>query len=90
MKIDDIADIDRYEAVKGVFEVAKNEGLLICLSFRPVYAAYKKVREKYGEGVYILVFPDDAFKYVEILQEYIQRGRKFNIQFIKGITELCF
>ena len=66
-----MVEISLEEAVKGVAEVARKEGLLIGLSSGAVYSAYRRVANK---GVYVLVFPDDAFKYVGQLEKFIGKG----------------
>jgi len=35
-----------------------------------VYKAYKKIS---SDGVYVLVFPDDIFKYVDVVAKYLDR-----------------
>ncbi|WP_184650941.1 cysteine synthase family protein [Sulfurisphaera ohwakuensis] len=71
-KIDKIIEIKFREAVEGVIDVARNDGILIGLSSGATVSAYKKViRESKGEGATILIFPDDAFKYVNELEEYV-------------------
>ncbi len=43
------------------------------MSSGAVYSAYKK---KAGiRGTCVLVFPDDAFKYVEVFEEYLALSR---------------
>lgn len=71
-KIDRIIEVKFKEAVEGVIDVARNDGILIGLSSGATVSAYKKmIRESKDEGATILVFPDDAFKYVNELEEYV-------------------
>jgi len=58
-------DVSFEEAALGVAEIARKEGLLVGLSSGAVYTAYKKLTEREGGGTYVLVFPDDIFKYVD-------------------------
>ncbi|RLF21654.1 MAG: cysteine synthase [Thermoprotei archaeon] len=79
VKVDKIIDISWEEAVEGVIEVARREGLLIGLSSGAVFQAYKKLSE--NEGVFVLVFPDDGFKYVEHFERYLRlRGIKLSVE----------
>lgn len=71
-KIDKVIEVSLREAAEEVVNVARGEGLLIGLSSGAVVKAYKVVREEIGEGVYTLVFPDDIFKYVEVISELIK------------------
>jgi len=70
--IDEIVDVTRDEAVESVIEIARKEGLLVGLSSGATYMGFRKIRRKYGKGVYILVFPDDIFKYIEIFQKIMK------------------
>jgi cysteine synthase/O-phosphoserine sulfhydrylase/cystathionine beta-synthase len=71
--IDNIVEVTPEEAVKGVLEIVRNEGIFVGLSSGAVYMAFKKVVKegKLGEGDYILIFPDIGFKYVEQVSMYI-------------------
>ncbi|MEM2848963.1 MAG: hypothetical protein QXI36_01655 [Candidatus Bathyarchaeia archaeon] len=46
------------------------EGLLIGLSAGAVFHAFTKVAE--DKGVYVLIFPDTGYKYVEQFEEYFR------------------
>jgi len=46
--------------------------LLLGLSSGAVAAAYEYIKQEYDKGVFILVFPDDSFKYLEIFGEYLR------------------
>jgi len=67
--VDEVVEVTLEEAVKGVKEVARLNGILIGLSSGAVYWAMKGLKP---EGTTVLVFPDDGFKYVEILGEYLE------------------
>lgn len=67
--LDGIIEVTLEEAVRGVLEVVRRDGLLVGLSSGAVYAAYRKMAEggDLDDGHYILIFPDHGFKYVDIL-----------------------
>ena len=69
-KIDKIVEVKLQEAISGVIEVARNDGILIGLTAGATVAAYKKIMVDSKEAT-ILIFPDDAFKYVDELGAYI-------------------
>ncbi|RLE53966.1 MAG: PLP-dependent cysteine synthase family protein, partial [Candidatus Methanomethylicota archaeon] len=68
VKFDEIVDVKRDEAIEGVIKIARNEGLLIGLSAGAVVHAFTRIAER--PGVYVLVFPDSGYKYVEQFEEY--------------------
>ena len=69
-KIDKIVEVSLQEAINGVIEVARKDGILIGISAGATVAAYKKIVTD-SKGTTILIFPDDAFKYVEELALYV-------------------
>ena len=73
-EFDEIIDVKLEEAIEGVLSVARSEGLLIGLSAGAVVHAFKRLSER-GEassGVYVLVFPDTGYKYVEQFESYFR------------------
>jgi cysteine synthase/O-phosphoserine sulfhydrylase/cystathionine beta-synthase len=74
VEIDDIIEITPEEAVEGVLEIVRNEGIFVGLSSGAVYVAFKKVVKegKLSGGDYILIFPDIGFKYVEQILKYVE------------------
>ncbi|AAY80796.1 cysteine synthase [Sulfolobus acidocaldarius] len=66
-KIDSVIDVGFKDALEGVKEVARKSGILVGLSSGATVAAYKKLGDT--KGATILIFPDDAFKYVEELKD---------------------
>jgi cysteine synthase/O-phosphoserine sulfhydrylase/cystathionine beta-synthase len=74
VEIDDIIEVTPEEAVEGVLEIVRNEGIFVGLSSGAVYVAFKKVvkEEKLSGGDYILIFPDIGFKYVEQILKYVE------------------
>ena len=70
-EIDGIVEVTRNEAIEGAIRVARKDGLLIGLSSGAVVKAYEKVFGSLGEKTYVLIFPDDGFKYVEAFESYL-------------------
>jgi cysteine synthase/O-phosphoserine sulfhydrylase/cystathionine beta-synthase len=68
VKIDEVIDVTRREAIEGLVKVASMEGLPIGLSSGAVVAGLKKLSNT--DGVSILIFPDHFYKYVEVLTNY--------------------
>lgn len=58
------------EAVRGVIAVARSTGLLVGLSSGAVFQAFLRVRERLGDVTYLLIFPDDIFKYIDIISNF--------------------
>ncbi|NJE05444.1 PLP-dependent cysteine synthase family protein [Thermococcus sp. M36] len=71
VEVDRVVEVTRKEAVEGAVRVARSDGLLIGLSSGAVVKAYEEVSGEFGEGTYVLVFPDDGFKYVEVFESYL-------------------
>lgn len=74
VELDAIIDISREEAIEGVVRLARTEGLLVGLSSGAVYQAYRRYHG--GKGVAVLVFPDDIYKYIDIVYEYLLQQEK--------------
>ncbi|MEM0051447.1 MAG: pyridoxal-phosphate dependent enzyme [Sulfolobales archaeon] len=74
VEIDDIIEVTPEEAVEGILEIVRNEGIFVGLSSGAVYVAFKKVVKegKLSGGDYILIFPDIGFKYVEQILKYVE------------------
>jgi cysteine synthase A len=60
----EIVDVSFDEALEGVKALARRFGVLAGISSGAVYYQYLRQRE---EGIYAMVFPDDLFKYAELL-----------------------
>ncbi len=71
VEIDRVVEVTRSEAIEGSIGVARRDGLLIGLSSGAVVKAYERVSEEFGDGTYVLIFPDDGFKYVEVFESYL-------------------
>ena len=71
-KIDRVVEVSRRDAIKEVVWIARKEGLLIGLSAGAVTYGFKVVKEVYGPGVYVLIYPDDIFKYIEAIKAYLE------------------
>lgn len=68
VKIDKILDITTEEAIKGVIKIARATGILIGISAGATVAAYEKIMD---ERTTVLIFPDDAFKYIDYIEKYV-------------------
>ena len=75
VKPDAVVEVTRREAIEALLAVARRDGILPGLSSGAVAAAFMKLRDRgeLEEGDYVLVFPDNVFKYVEQLNEYFER-----------------
>ena len=73
VKVDKIEEISLEEAIEGCIHIARHEGLLIGLSSGAVTAAFSKLRRNLSPGVYVLIYPDDAFKYISYFKKYLCR-----------------
>uniref|UniRef100_A0A7C5TJI0 Pyridoxal-phosphate dependent enzyme n=1 Tax=Ignisphaera aggregans TaxID=334771 RepID=A0A7C5TJI0_9CREN len=73
VEIDEVIEVSPDDAVKGVLDVVRSDGIFIGLSSGAVYHAYRKmaIDGKLDKGDYILIFPDIGFKYVEQISKYI-------------------
>ncbi|MEM3703797.1 MAG: pyridoxal-phosphate dependent enzyme, partial [Candidatus Bathyarchaeia archaeon] len=66
---DEVIDVKLSEAIEGAIKIARKEGLLIGLSSGAVVHAFQKIAK--AKGVYILVFPDSGYKYIEQFEKYL-------------------
>ncbi len=73
--LDRIVEVTRSEAIEKVLFLARNEGLMVGLSSGAVIRAYELIREEIGSGTYVLVFPDDVFKYIGIIRDYLRNKK---------------
>ena len=71
---DQIVDVTQNEAIEGCIKIARGEGLLIGLSSGAVVHAFEKTAKQ--DGVYVLVFPDTGYKYVEQFERYLRSKSK--------------
>lgn len=76
VKIDRVVEVTKKEAVEAVINVARREGILVGLSSGAVTKAYEVVKGEIGKGVYVLIYPDDSFKYIEVFQKYLNVEEK--------------
>ncbi len=69
--VNEVVEVSLRDAARGVIEVARREGLLVGLSSGAVVSALEHhVKPRLGaDKVYVLVFPDDAQKYLSVLCE---------------------
>jgi len=72
VEIDGLIDVTLKNAIEASIEIARNEGILVGLSSGAVYWGFKKLVEDGRKGVFVLVFPDDGFKYVGFFKKYFE------------------
>ncbi|NPB00739.1 MAG: cysteine synthase family protein [Crenarchaeota archaeon] len=71
--VDQIIEVGLKDAVRGVVKLARREGLLVGLSSGAVISALETVMNMLGRDLtYVLVFPDDVFKYVDSIERLIE------------------
>ncbi|WP_457741915.1 PLP-dependent cysteine synthase family protein [Thermococcus sp.] len=63
--VEEIVEVTLEEAIDGVREVARKNGILVGLSSGAVYWAMMELKP---EETTVLIFPDDGFKYVEVFE----------------------
>lgn len=70
--LDGVIEVSLENAVRGVLEIVRRDGIFVGLSSGAVYYAYKEMAEKnlIDDGDYVLIMPDIGFKYVEQLMKY--------------------
>ncbi|AEA12639.1 Pyridoxal-5'-phosphate-dependent enzyme, beta subunit [Thermoproteus uzoniensis 768-20] len=61
----EVVDVSFEQALEGIKTLARRYGLLAGLSSGAVYFEYLRRR---SEGVYLMVFPDDIYKYLDLLK----------------------
>ena len=71
VEVDRVEEISFKEAIEGCVYVARREGLLIGLSSGAVTAAFLKLRRDLSPSVYVFIYPDDAFKYINYFEKYL-------------------
>ncbi|MFN7105119.1 MAG: pyridoxal-phosphate dependent enzyme, partial [Pyrobaculum sp.] len=62
----EVREVSQSEAVEGVKHFARSYGLLIGLSAGAVYMAFRQLDDV---GTYLLIFPDNLFKYLSLLEK---------------------
>ncbi|MUN28048.1 cysteine synthase family protein [Sulfuracidifex metallicus] len=68
-KVDRVMDISLEEAVDGVKLIGRTSGILIGISAGATVSAFNKVKD---DRTTVLIFPDDAFKYVDVLEQILK------------------
>ena len=68
---DEIREVGTQEAYRVIKAAARLEGLLLSPSSAANLAGALKVAEEIDEGVIVTVFPDDASKYMEVLNQIL-------------------
>ena len=68
-EFDELVDVRREDAVRGIVEIARRDGILVGMSSGAVYEASKSVE---GKGTYVLIFPDSGYKYLDQLKDAVR------------------
>ncbi|RLE89444.1 MAG: cysteine synthase [Thermoprotei archaeon] len=71
VEVDGVEEVSFREAIEGCAYIARHEGLLIGLSSGAVTSAFIRRSKDLSPGTYVLIYPDDAFKYISYLKEYL-------------------
>jgi len=79
VKMDEVVDVTLKDACMECVWIARNEGILVGLSSGATINAFKKVKTTYGQGVYVLIFPDDIYKYVNIIEKTCLNSPQFSL-----------
>ncbi|MFN3268160.1 MAG: pyridoxal-phosphate dependent enzyme, partial [Zestosphaera sp.] len=74
VKVDMIYDVTLKEALEGLINVARRDGILVGLSGGAIVQAAQKVISDgvVNEGDIILIIPDHGLKYIEIIERCIE------------------
>ncbi|MEM1539942.1 MAG: pyridoxal-phosphate dependent enzyme [Candidatus Bathyarchaeia archaeon] len=75
---DEIVDVKQTEAIEAAIKIARKEGILIGLSSGAVVHAFQKIAEE--KGVYVLIFPDSGYKYVEQFEKYLMNTQQKHLE----------
>ena len=73
VKVDSVVEVTKEEAIEESIRIARKEGILIGLSSGAVTRAFMLVKEEIGKGVYVLIYPDDIFKYIDDFEAYLRK-----------------
>ncbi|BBE42620.1 PLP-dependent cysteine synthase family protein [Conexivisphaera calida] len=71
MIADEVIEVTLEESIEAAVAVARMEGLPIGVSSGATVAAARKASRTIGQGDYVMIFPDDAVKYLDIYGRYI-------------------
>ncbi|MEM4436738.1 MAG: pyridoxal-phosphate dependent enzyme [Thermosphaera sp.] len=73
-ELDGVVDISLEEALEGVIQVSRNDGILLGLSAGAAARALSRLVDEGGvEGDAILIVPDHGVKYIEMLETILAR-----------------
>jgi len=71
MTADIVIEVTLRDAVTSAIEIARMEGLSIGISSGATVAAARRAAAEVGAGDYVMIFPDDALKYIDIYSKYM-------------------
>ncbi|MGC8969196.1 MAG: pyridoxal-phosphate dependent enzyme [Conexivisphaera sp.] len=71
MVADAVFEVTLSESVAAAISIARMEGIPIGISSGATVVAARRAMRELGHGDYVLIFPDDASKYMDIFREYM-------------------
>lgn len=81
--------VDNVECVRGCWELARCEGLLVGGSSGATWAAFKELEPQLPDGaVAVLVFPDRGERYLDSVYDPAWVERNFGREFLEQLEEL--
>ncbi|MFP3138010.1 MAG: pyridoxal-phosphate dependent enzyme, partial [Nitrososphaeria archaeon] len=71
MVADLVVDVTLRESIEAALRVARMEGLAVGVSSGAALAAAEAAAEDLGPGDYVVIFPDDALKYIDLYEAHM-------------------
>jgi cysteine synthase A len=71
MVADLVVDVTLRESIEAALRVARMEGLAVGVSSGAALAAAEAAAEDLGPGDYVVIFPDDALKYIDLYEAHL-------------------
>ncbi|MFP3283515.1 MAG: pyridoxal-phosphate dependent enzyme [Nitrososphaeria archaeon] len=75
MVADLVVDVTLRESIEAALRVARMEGLAVGVSSGAALAAAEAAAEDLGPGDYVVIFPDDALKYIDLYEAHLSPTR---------------
>ncbi|MFP3208668.1 MAG: pyridoxal-phosphate dependent enzyme [Nitrososphaeria archaeon] len=75
MVADLVVDVTLRESIEAALRVARMEGLAVGVSSGAALAAAEAAAEDLGPGDYVVIFPDDALKYIDLYEAHMSPTR---------------
>jgi len=71
MVADLVVDVTLRESIEAALRVARMEGLAVGVSSGAALVAAEAAAEDLGPGDYVVIFPDDALKYIDLYEAHL-------------------